>query len=133
MPAFGFRPQFRDPIRSGVKTHTIRAAIPRGYVLGHWSPFYTGLRTKNVDLVGSGCMAAPQEVRLDFDAGTVEGVTGYPLTDMRDLDAFAVSDGFGSWPDMELFWSIHHPGVCQFTGWLLPWVEFTLEHRLGGA
>lgn len=133
MPAFGFRPQFAAHIRAGSKRHTIRAAIPRGYQVGHWSPLYTGLRTRNVELIGSGLMADPWEVRLDFDERRVESARGTAWTTAEETDAFATSDGFAAWAAMEAFWAKQHPGVRQFTGWLLPWVEFTTEHRLGGA
>jgi hypothetical protein len=128
MPAFGFRPQFAAPIVARTKAHTIRAAVPRGYTVGHWAPLYTGLRTKAVQLIGSGKMATPSEVRIDFDQAAVQRNGA-----AQETLAFARADGFPTWEAMEAFWTEHHPGVRQFSGWLLPWTEFTLEHRLGGA
>lgn len=131
MPALSFKRQFIEPIRAGTKRHTIRAAIPRGYAPGLWAPLYCGLRTRDVVLIGSGEMDVPQEVRLDFDRGEVEQTNTFCLTERDALDDFAVSDGFEHWEHMEAFWHLHHCGIRQFTGWLLPWTDFAREHRLG--
>lgn len=143
MPAFGFKARFRDPIRSGLKTHTIRAAVPRGYQVDAWAPLYSGMRTTSCELIGSGRMGAPVEIRLDFDADPcieaeaiglrVFARDAGKILPARKRDDFAVLDGFADWAEMEAFWAAEHPGVRQFTGWLLPWTDFTLEHRLGAA
>ena len=132
MPTLSFDPQFRAPILEGRKTHTIRAAIPRGFAIGAWVPLYTGMRTRHCALIGSGKMNRVHEVSLNFDVGIAD--TGAMiLADMRDLDAFAVSDGFTGWAAMEAFWALKHKRVRQFTGWLLGWGEFTTDHRLGAT
>lgn len=140
MPSWRFQPRFEQPIRAGIKKHTIRAKIATGYTTDHWAPLYTGPRMKP-RLIGSGLMGVPIEVRLDFDARSVEKDDERGLILARDagrilggpspLDDFAVSDGFESWADMEAFWTEHHAGIRQFSGWLLPWMQFADEHRLG--
>lgn len=132
MPALGFHPQFIEPIRSGIKTHTIRARLATGFRVGDWAPLYKGLRTKHVELIGSGLMNRAYALRLDFDEGRVETQTGLAVTTIDELDAFAIADGFPKgWRSMEAFWGQRHPGVRQFSGVLMGWGSFTLEHRLG--
>lgn len=131
MPALGFKPRFAAPIRDGLKTHTIRGRLPAGFTVGHWAPLYTGMRTRSISLIGSGLMNRAYQVRLDFDEGRVETEMGTAVTMSPDLDAFAVSDGFADWRDMEAFWATHHKGVRQFSGMLLGWSELAREHRLG--
>jgi hypothetical protein len=130
MPALGFKPRFATPIRDGRKTHTIRARMPAGFTIGHWAPLYTGMRTKQISLIGSGLMNRAFAVRLDFDAGLIDSTKTY-WKSARELDAFAASDGFADWRDMEDFWAVNHKGIRQFTGVLLGWGTLVREHRIG--
>jgi len=135
MPAFSFSdPRFPEAIRTGRKTHTIRRREATGLKIGAWAPLYYKVRQKVPGgegfLIGSGLINRSHEIRLDFDLGGI-WANGAVWTTGPDLNAFARSDGFDSWADMEAFWAANYPGVRQFTGQLMGWSEFTPEKRLG--
>ena len=138
MVAYSFNPRFIEPIRQGIKTQTIRsyseARQPRP---GQLLQLYTGLRTKNCRriLPDVPCLAV-MKVRIIFDVGqppVIRRITtdGLPV---RDLDAFAIRDGFTDRHDMSAFWRDMHPQATAagFDGLLIEWAR-PAETMLGVA
>jgi hypothetical protein len=138
MVAYSFNPRFIEPIRQGLKTQTIRshseARQPRP---GQLLQLYTGMRTKNCRriLPDVPCLTV-MKVRITFDLGQ-RPVIGRITTDgvpVRDLDAFAIRDGFTDIEDMSAFWRDHHPQATAagFEGVLIEWAR-PAETMLGVA
>ena len=130
MPAIGFRPRFAPPISAGRKIHTVRGKSPRGLIIGHWAPAYTGMRTKNVQLIGSLRISACNPIHIDPKLDVVV------LNDRQQfgesLDWFARNDGFEDWSDMRAFWLNMH-GPALFYGVIIHWSAFAGERLLGLA
>ncbi len=126
MVAYSFNPRFIEPIRQGIKTQTIRAQGARRHARpGELLQLYSGMRTAHClkilpDVV---CLAAMQ-VKIHFADGAIvraftEGVR------VRDLDAFALRDGFLDSDEMSAFWRTHHPEAVTigFRGVLIEWAR----------
>lgn len=147
MPAYSFMRRFVDPIRVGLgllkvsppdnlprpKRQTIRAVGKRRHArVGETVQLYTGMRTKNCELIGNARCTAVQGVHLKwsewqsfftFDVWQPEPDTYKRHGDLlaiADMDAFARADGFDSFADMEKFWQATH-GLATFEGLLIQW------------
>ena len=126
MVAYSFNPRFIEPIRQGLKTQTIRryseARQPRP---GQLLQLCTGMRTPHCQriLPDVPCLDVMQ-VEIHFRADEIaRAVTdGVPV---RDLDAFALRDGFADAVDMWAFWRDHHPETVPgcFRGVLIEWAR----------
>jgi hypothetical protein len=123
MTAYSFQPRFIEPIRQGYKRQTIRAVGLRPHVrVGGLIQLYTGMRTAHCARI------LPDVVCIDVqpctivfdDASVITRITtsGIPV---RDLDAFAVRDGFTGLEDMAAFWAKHHGDFARFDGLLIEW------------
>lgn len=124
MVAYSFNPRFEVAVREGWKTQTIRAGRLRHAKPGELLQLFVGMRTAN-------CRRICEDVRctdvmlitIDFDT---EGEIDCIMTDhvtVRDLDAFAVRDGFTDASDMAAFWRQQNgqrPDT-SFTGYLIEW------------
>lgn len=124
MVAYSFNPRFEVAIREGWKTQTIRAGRLRHAKPGELLQLFVGMRTAN-------CRRICEDVRctdvmliqIHFDT---EGEIGCITTDdvrVRDVDAFAVRDGFTDASDMAAFWRKQNgqrPDT-SFTGYLIEW------------
>lgn len=124
MVAYSFNPRFEVAIREGWKTQTIRAGRLRHAKPGELLQLFVGMRTAN-------CRKICEDVRctdvmliqIDFDT---EGEIDCIMTDhvrVRDLEAFAVRDGFTDASDMAAFWRLKNGQRCAstFTGYLIEW------------
>ncbi len=129
MVAYSFNRRFIEPIRQGQKTQTIRsyseARQPRP---GQLLQLYTGMRTKHCRriLPDVPCLTV-MKVQIEF-AFDQEWVIDKITTDgirVRDLDDFAIRDGFTDRYDMSAFWRAHHPEATAtgFDGILIEWAR----------
>lgn len=129
MVAYSFQPRFIEPIRQGLKTQTIRATGLRRHARpGELLQLYSGMRTAHSTriLPDTPCLEVMQ-VEITFALGA------RPLIDrirtdgvrIRDLDAFAIRDGFTDREDMSAFWRDHHPHATAagFDGVLIEWAR----------
>jgi hypothetical protein len=126
MVAYSFNPRFIEPIRQGIKTQTIRAhGLRRHARPGELLQLYSGMRTAHCRriLPDTPCLTLMQ-VEITFRKGEIaRAVTdGVPV---RDLDAFALRDGFADAVDMWAFWRDHHPEAMAegFRGVLIEWAR----------
>ncbi|MFN3994860.1 MAG: hypothetical protein ACK4IU_18360 [Tabrizicola flagellatus] len=126
MVAYSFQPRFIEPIRQGFKTQTIRAIGQRRHARpGELLQLYSGMRTRHCEriLPDTPCLEVMQ-VEIQFRAGEIARIVtdGAPI---RDLDAFALRDGFADAVDMSAFWRDHHPQVTSagFNGVLIEWAR----------
>jgi hypothetical protein len=132
MVAYSFHPRFVEPIRQGLKTQTIRAHGQRRHARpGELLQLYTGMRTAHCQriLPDTPCLEV-MRVEITFLTGIRNGlpVISRITTDgirIRDLDAFAIRDGFADREDMSAFWRDHHPQATAagFTGVLIEWAR----------
>lgn len=123
MHVFMFRPRFIEPIKAGTKTQTIRPQGNRRLVLPgdelslrHWQdkPY----RSPHVQIATA--VARPSEV-IEVSVRGVTHATSRQLKRVKDLDAFAVADGFIDWDEMRAYWQEMH-GRQRFLGVLYPWL-----------
>lgn len=129
MVAYSFNPRFIEPIRQGMKTQTIRAIGQRRHARpGELLQLYSGMRTSHCTriLPDTPCLEVMQ-VEIIFDLGT-RPLIGRIKTDgirVRDLDAFAIRDGFSDLEDMSGFWRDNHPqaAAAGFNGVLIEWAR----------
>lgn len=139
MVAYSFKRQFVDPIKVGLglrgselarpivppKRQTIRADRKRHARPGEELQLYCGMRTRHCFLIGRAKCLAVRGIHLVFDARTIliERAEMSAIKDWllyRDADAFARSDGFKHFEEMQAFWDAEH-GVAEFTGFLIQW------------
>lgn len=138
MVAYSFAPRFVEPIRQGLKTQTIRADGLRPHARpGQLLQLYTGMRTKHCRriLPDVPCLTV-MKVQIEF-AFDSEWVIDKITTDgirVRDLDAFAIRDGFTDHEDMSAFWRAYHPeaNATGFDGILIEWAR-PAESAIGVA
>ena len=132
MVAYSFKPRFIEPIRQGLKTQTIRAIGQRRHARpGELLQLYSGMRTAHETriLPDTPCLEV-MKVMIVFATGIRDGlpVIGKIRTDgitVRDLDEFAIRDGFADIEDMSAFWRENHPESVQegFCGLLIEWAR----------
>lgn len=107
------------------KRQTIRAIGKRRHARpGDALQHYTGMRTKNCRLIGrSTCESArPIAIKICNDGDLLVSIERQRLSDSK-AEIFARDDGFGSIEDMWLFWRENHPGVTDFGGVVIGWVQ----------
>ena len=144
MVAYSFQKRFAEPILAGAKLHTIRADRRRHARPGEELQLYVGMWTKQCRLVTRKTCTAVLQIGLDFtsDRILVEGlnhpiesrvgaswngegfaIMGTLLTG-RDLDRFAMMDGFSCFTEMRAFWFETHGVPAEheiFVGKLIGW------------
>ena len=124
MVAYSFKPRFEVAIREGWKTQTIRRGRARHAQPGEMLQLYCGMRTQHCRrIIPDVRCTEVMKVEIDFDdEGAIEAIRtdGVPV---RDLDAFAVRDGFTDSDDMAAFWRKEHGAIdgMQFFGVLIEW------------
>lgn len=123
MVAYSFKKQFVPLIRQGYKRQTIRAVSLRRHVrVGELIQLYTAMRTAHCAriLPDVTCIDVCPVLILFDDAMRITRIdtAGIPV---RDLDAFAVRDGFQDIADMAAFWEDAHGTMLQFEGVLIEW------------
>lgn len=141
MVAYSFNPRFVEPIRQGLKTQTIRAQGLRRHARpGEMLQLYSGMRTAHCQriLPDTPCLEV-MKIMIVFATGIADGLPmiAKVRTDgitVRDVDAFAIRDGFTDREDMSAFWRQHHPEAVHegFCGILIEWAR-PAEAMLGRA
>lgn len=137
MVAYSFRPRFIDPIIAGLEPGPLLPGMKRQTIRGanggkrHARPgelvqLYTGMRTRSCKLLGvARCtVVEPVVLLLDPPGLVIIGSTMTPNDEgeaARQLDAFAMHDGFRDWQDLVAFWAAEHAGVTRFEGVLIRW------------
>lgn len=126
MVAYSFNPRFIEPIRQGLKTQTIRAVGMRRHVRpGQMLQLYSGMRTAHcVKILPDVPCLEVMQIEILFRLGEIAGVHVDGVT-VRDLDAFALRDGFADAVDMWAFWRDHHPAAMNdgFKGVIIEWAR----------
>lgn len=129
MVAYSFNPRFIEPIRQGLKTQTIRANGQRRHARpGELLQLYTGMRTAHCRriLPDTPCLNVMQ-VHIEFAHAEWPHIDRIWTDDVRvrDLDAFAIRDGFTDLDDMSAFWRDMRPSACDFgfDGVLIEWAR----------
>lgn len=138
MVAYSFRPQFAEPILAGTKGGTIRAPrkisghrhqVAGGHAFpGEELHLYTGMRTKQCQLIARKTCVAVERITVDFHRCRItlgEGPGGMRALIQSDagLNRFAVFDGFAYFIEMSEFW----PAVERFEGWHIRWLPLPWE------
>jgi hypothetical protein len=127
MTAYGFKARFCEPIATGTKGGTIRAPRKDGRLIpvGGMIQFYTAMRTRQCRKImpDRRCLEV-QPIRLGFGGRVVRVGPRLCFSTARELDAFAVFDGFGDWPDLREFWREEHAGHLLFDGFHIRWLPW---------
>jgi hypothetical protein len=122
MAALSFKGRFVDLILEGSKNQTIRNFRKYPITPGETLYLYFGMRTKYCkklkDVV---CKSVSQIIVtkkgiLLTDLSTCKPVA---ITELHALNDFAIADGFVSWEEMKLWWTMTH--TLPFTGQLIQW------------
>lgn len=116
MPMLNFQKQFVDPIRRGVKAHTIRAdrAIP--IKPGDSLYLYCGARTKACFRILEQPVTCTRTQRIAIPSARRIIVDGEPL-DIGEMNSLAEADGFATLNAMMAFWE----GRLPFRGQIIHW------------
>lgn len=122
MVAIDFDPRFEVAIREGWKTQTIRKPRERNPRPGDMLQLYTGMRTADCRRICQDVRCTDVlsvEITFGDDGGIDRIVTdGVPV---KDLDAFAVRDGFTDSDDMAAFFKLKHGPMEIFHGFVIEW------------
>lgn len=124
MVAYSFKSRFAVAIREGWKTQTIRKGRARHARPGEMLQLFTGMRTAHCQRICPDvrCTEVMRIVISFDDEGEIERIAtdGVPV---RDLDAFAIQDGFIDASDMARFWRSEHGGLdgMEFIGVVIEW------------
>lgn len=118
MPLLNFQKQFADAVKSGSKSQTIRAPRKHPIKRGDTLYLYTGLRTKNAELLRKVECESVSEITISNHR--VDFVGGFFWLSGRDsLESFAINDGFKNWVEM-IEWFDKTHGL-PFKGTLIEW------------
>lgn len=126
MVAYGFKARFAAPILAGTKRQTIRkprVGRHRHARDGEKIQLYTGLRTKQVRLLGVAECLGTASVRLNFlrDRVNVDDGASWAFSAPERLDAFARNDGLADWADMKATFREIHGDLVEFFGVIIYW------------
>jgi hypothetical protein len=119
--AYSFQSRFAEKIISGAKRQTIRSIGKRRHARpGETLQLYTGMRTRQCRKIGEAVCSRVNSIKIFFDPPRVVIDDWAPCELPDELEAFAQSDGFENWADMEAFWNDAH-GLEPFAGVLIQW------------
>ena len=128
MVAYSFKAQFETAIREGWKTQTIRAGRARHARPGEMLQLFVGMRTAHCRKICDDVRCtAVMKIVISFDGdGSIERIItdGVPV---RDLDAFAILDGFRDADEMADFWKGEHGPLAQWSGFVIEWAAPRLQ------
>lgn len=134
----GFKRRFQKPIKTGEKTHTIRAESPRQWKPGVRCDCYIDPRQKTMQLIGRWPCTHVEQVHIE---GGWEALSGDFFGDIKingsslhedERQQLAKRDGFESFEEMMEFWR----GRLPFEGIIIHWdysKPIELEGRATGA
>ena len=124
MVGLNFDARFEVAIREGWKTQTIRKVHPRNPRPGDVLQLFTGQRSPECRRLCPDVRCTDVlKIEITFgDDGGIDRIVadGVPA---RDLDAFAVQDGFADSDDMAAFWREKHGLLEVFHGVLIEWAR----------
>lgn len=122
MPAYNFKCRFEPMVSSGRKRQTIRARRKDGREArpGQTAYLFVLMRTKRCRRIGEGRIVSVDEIRMAAkrSSGLTIKLNGRGL-DAHEADALALADGFGSVPEMRVFFAKTHG--LPFAGTLVSW------------
>lgn len=128
MVAYSFQKRFAPLIREGLKTHTIRAERKRHARPGEMLQLFTGMRTAQCErIIPDVVCTSVLPIEIHFAASRIERIE-VGIVPIRNLDHFAVADGFIDIEDMSAFWMKHH-GARPFHGVIIEWPMPSPEGR----
>jgi hypothetical protein len=113
MPAYSFKQQFEQAVKTSLKEHTLRNKRKRKTVPGDKLALYVSMRTKFCRLIKRVICTFVYDVRLTTKSITIGGKK------VKDLNAFAISDGFKDFKEMIKFWKDTHS--LPWNGELISW------------
>jgi hypothetical protein len=114
MGLYNFKPRFVPFILDLSKRHTIRAKRRYPDKPGNTCHLFTGLRTKNVQLLMRAPCVKVEDIRIsERRVVLIEGVA----LDEEECERLARCDGFSSFEEMATFWK----GRLPFVGDLIHW------------
>lgn len=118
MVAYSFKKQFAPAIREGLKTQTIRGDRDRHARPGEMLQLFTGMRTAHCKKICEDVRCTDvRRIGIWFSAkAEIENIV-VDGNHIRDLDAFAIQDGFANVLDMGEFWLDAHKSTI---GWGTP-------------
>ena len=95
----GFKPQFKDPIKTGQKKHTIREDKHDRWKAGRVIHFATGVRTKLYEQFKEGFCKSTQKIQILWDNISLNGefvsiLIDGRLIDLDEVETLAINDGF---------------------------------------
>jgi len=116
-----FKSQFKKPIISGSKIHTIREDKTNRWKAGNEIHFATGVRTKNYNQFHSGKCISIQTIEIKyptecFNDAIIE-IEGIKLS-TEEMQKLAYNDGFKNLLDL-LFWFRE-----DFKGKIIHWTDY---------
>lgn len=119
MPAISFQKQFAEPIRLGQKTTTIRQ-IRKGRPIrvGDTLHFFTGMRTKRCERIGTARCVSVTPIEIFPDTGEIT-LNGMPCA-RETIEALVHRDGFTSAKDFFAFFESKYgndPGPMVLISW----------------
>lgn len=131
MAALSYKARFAEYVENGlknrpgrVKRQTIRNFRKYPIKLGERLFHYYAQRTKQCRKLGESVAKKVNVIKI-----TTRGVTilqnhqfHTQLRRLKDLNYFAILDGFDSWQEMKRWWKLTHgPDCFPFTGQLIRW------------
>jgi hypothetical protein len=122
MPAFNFKEQFVEPIRSGIKHHTIRDKRKDGRLpakRGDPLSLFCGMRTKNCFRILPDTVPCTglQSIQINPILQGVRVWVGDTLLSPDECERLAIADGFNDFATMMKFWD----GRLPFDGYIIHW------------
>lgn len=126
MGLYNFKERFAPFILDGRKRHTIRATRKVPDKVGNIAHLYTGLRTKNVKLLGRYPICRIEEIKITVECDCA--APDCPLDSPRvfvggeelfsdERETLARLDGFEDFTEMKAFWK----GRLPFKGEIIHW------------
>jgi hypothetical protein len=111
MPLIGFKKQFAEAVKSGVKSQSIRPIGNRKYKVGDTLFAYSGLRTKYCKKLGEFKITEVGNLYFFFEQDSLlfPVVNGNALHS-TEREKFAKQDGFDSWMEMR-DWFVKEYGI----------------------
>ena len=115
-----FKEQFKAPIMSGSKIHSIRADKPNRWKLGMMIHFATGVRTPKYDNFKMGQCVSVEEIEIEYISKVVPPIIKVGGRNLLTSEKYllAKKDGFDDLEDFLQFFSE------DFKGKIIHWTDF---------
>ena len=120
----GFKKRFAPKIVSGSKIHTVRAKRKVQPKIGEVLHMYTGLRTKDAELITKqhnliGC----QEAQIYVGLRIIEIIIDGRHLEVNEIADFCINDGFENIQDFKNYW-LDGAEYLEFVGDVFHWTDF---------